>query len=131
MRRRGDEPDAVTVEFDQGAETIQRRDFFRLDAMTDVVVTREHRPPVETYTLDLSASGLLLPGPPDLSMDDQVWVAIDVEEDPPVRARGRVVRVTDEDHKGVRFDLIDEAERDRLIRYLFERQRRAAQVKRG
>jgi c-di-GMP-binding flagellar brake protein YcgR len=62
-------------------------------------------------------------------MDERVRVAIDVGEARPVRARGRVVRVTAENHKGVQFDQMTEAELDRLIRYLFARQRLAVRVK--
>jgi hypothetical protein len=129
-RQHNDEPDVVRIDFGEAGETIQRRDFFRLDVMTDVVVSRQSGERVRTHTLDLSGSGLMLPRAPDLRMDERVWVAIDVGEDQTVSARGRVVRVTAEGHKGVRFDLIDETARDRLIRYLFARQRRAAIVKR-
>jgi c-di-GMP-binding flagellar brake protein YcgR len=129
-RQHNDEPDAVRIDFDRGPEKIQRRESFRLEAMADVVLSRRSGAQVETHTLDLSASGVLLPGPPDLRMDEQVWVAIDVGEDTPVRARGRVVRITDKNQKGVLFDHIDEKARERLIRYLFARQRQAARVER-
>lgn len=129
-RQHNDEPDVVRVDFDEAGLTVQRRDFFRLDVMTDVVVTRQSGERIRTHTLDLSGSGLMLPRAPELRMDERVGVAIDVGVDPPVLARGRVVRVTVEGHKGVRFDLIDETARDRLVRFLFARQRRAAFVKR-
>jgi c-di-GMP-binding flagellar brake protein YcgR len=100
-----------------------------MEVTTGVVLSRTSGAQVETHTLDLSASGLLLPGPPDLRPDERVWVAIDVGEAPPVRARGVVVRVTANNRKGVRFDQIDESARERLIRYLFVRQRLAARVR--
>jgi hypothetical protein len=129
VRQHNDEPDAVRVDFDEGAKTIQRRDFFRMDAVTDVVLSRKNGAQVKTHTLDLSGSGLMLPGPPDLRMGERVWVAIDVGEDTPIRVHGSVVRETDENHKGIRFDMVDEAVRDRLIHFLFERQRIAARVR--
>lgn len=126
------ERDAVRVDFDREAEVIQRRDFFRLELMTDVVLNRESGALVEAKTLDISASGLRLAGPLDLREGERLWVAIDVEdEDAPVRAHGHVLRVTDRGQVVVNFDLIEEAARDRLIRFLFTRQRRAAWVRDG
>jgi c-di-GMP-binding flagellar brake protein YcgR len=63
-------------------------------------------------------------------MDDLVKVDIDVgNDDPPIHARGRVVRVTAENHKGVRIEMIEEGDRERLIHFVFERQRSQPRVK--
>ncbi|MEA2143004.1 MAG: hypothetical protein QOI64_1434 [Solirubrobacteraceae bacterium] len=129
VRQHNDEPDAVRVDFSRNPKIKQRRESFRMDAMTDVVLSLRSGAQVKTHSLDLSASGLLLAGPSDLRMDERVWLAIDVGESPPVRARGRVIRVTAEGHSGVRFDQIDDRARERLIRYLFERQRLSAWIK--
>ncbi|MEA2443158.1 MAG: hypothetical protein QOJ12_450 [Thermoleophilales bacterium] len=130
VHQHNDELDAVRVEFAANPKTIRRRNVFRMETMTGVVVSRESGAQVDTHTLDLSEAGLRLPGPPDLKVGEVVWVAVDVDEDPPVRARARVVRETDEGHKALQFDEIDGASRDRLVRYLFARQRLAARVKR-
>ena len=132
VKQHNGEPDAVRVDFDREAEIVQRRDFFRLEVMTRVVLNRESGALVDAKTLDLSASGLRLAGPLDLRPGERVWAAIHVgEDDPPVRAHGHVLRVTDRGQVVVNFDLIDEAARDRLIRFLFARQRRAAWVRDG
>ena len=124
------EPDAVRFEFDTDAsETVQRRSFFRLEVITDVLLTRENGALLKTHSLDLSAAGLLLPAVPELRLGDRVRVTIDLGEHSYVRAHAQVVRVTEDDQRGLEFELIDEAARDKLTRYLFERQRLAAHVK--
>jgi c-di-GMP-binding flagellar brake protein YcgR len=130
VHQHNDELDAVRVEFGENPKTVRRREVFRMETMAAVVVSRESGAQAETHTLDISESGLLLAGPEDLETGERVWVAIDVGEDPAVRARARVVRITDENHKAVQFDEIDQASRDRFVRFLFARQRLAARVKR-
>jgi c-di-GMP-binding flagellar brake protein YcgR len=129
VRRHNDEPDAVHVEFASGGKTLQRRDFFRMDIVTDVVLFRENGTEVNTHTLDLSGSGALLPSSAGLHMDERVWMAIEVDDETPVRAHGKVARITKDHHRGVVFEQIGEAARERLIRYLFDRQRTTARVR--
>jgi c-di-GMP-binding flagellar brake protein YcgR len=99
----------VRLEFEPGtAKRVQRRDFFRLDVVTDLVITREgHLRELKTHTLDLSASGLLLPPHPGLTVGDRVRVSIDVGDSPPVRGHARVARITEKNHVGPEFDLIE------------------------
>lgn len=125
-----DEPDALRVEFAPGGKTLQRRDFFRMDIVTDVVIFRDNGTEVHTHTLDLSGSGALLPSSSGLDMNERVWMAIDVGDETPVRAHATVARVTGDHHRGVVFEHISEAARERLIRYLFARQRTTARVRR-
>jgi hypothetical protein len=129
VSRHNGEPDAVRVDFASGGKTLQRRDFFRMDIVTDVVVFRENGTEVDTHTLDLSGSGALLPSSSGLNMDERVWMAIGVDDETPVRAHGKVARITGDHHRGVVFEQISEAARERLIRFLFERQRTTARVR--
>jgi hypothetical protein len=130
MRQHDDQPDAVRIDFDQGPEVIQRRQFVRIETTTTVTVTREDGSKARTHTLNLSGAGLLLGGPEELEMDESVKVDIDVGEgEVPIHARGRVVRVTREGHRGVRIEMIEEGDRERLIHFVFERQRRAPRVR--
>ena len=63
-------------------------------------------------------------------MDEPIKLDIDVGEDePPIHARGRVVRETADGHKGVRIEMIEEGDRERLIHFVFERQRLAPRVR--
>jgi hypothetical protein len=130
LRQKGNEPDAARLDFDQGPEVIQRRQFVRIDTTTTVTLTRADGTKHKTYTLNLSGAGLLLGGPEDLDMDEQVKVDIDVGEDEvPIHAQGRVVRVTQDGYRGVRIEIIEEGDRERLIHFVFERQRNQPKVK--
>ena len=63
-------------------------------------------------------------------MDELQKVDLDVgEEEPTVHCRGRVVRETAEGNKGVRIEMIEEGDRERLIHFVFERQRSQPRVK--
>lgn len=130
MRQHDGQADAVRLDFDQGPEVIQRRQFVRIEATTTVTVTREDGTKHKTFTLNLSGAGLLLAGPEELQIDEPVKVDIDVGEgEVPIHARGRVVRETVEHHKGVRIEMIEEGDRERLIHFVFERQRLAPRVR--
>jgi hypothetical protein len=132
LRQKDREIDAARLDFDQGPEVIQRRQFVRIDTTTTVTLTRADATKHKTYTLNLSGAGLLLGGPEDLDMDEQVKVDIDVGEDEvPIHAQGRVVRVTQDGYRGVRIEIIEEGDRERLIHFVFERQRTQPEVKGG
>ena len=130
LRQHQGQVDACKLTFDQGPEVIQRRQFVRIDTTTPVTITREDGSRVRNHTLNLSGAGLLLGGPEDLEMDEWVTLAIDVGQgEPPIHAGGRVVRETNEGHKGVRIEMIEEGDRERLIHFVFERQRIAPRVR--
>ena len=130
MKQHGRQADAVLLKFDQGPQVIQRRQFVRIDTTTTVTVTREDGTKVKTYTLNLSGAGLLLGGPEELQIDEPIKLDIDVGEDSvPIHARGRVVRETVEHHKGIRIEMIEEGDRERLIHFVFEKQRLAPRVR--
>jgi hypothetical protein len=130
VRQHHNEDDAVRLTFDQGPEVIQRRQFVRIETTTPVTVTREDGSRAKTHSLNLSGAGLLVGGPPDLRMDEPVKVDIDVGAgEVPIHAKGRVVRETREGHKGIRVEVIEEGDRERLIHFVFQRQRLSARVK--
>jgi hypothetical protein len=130
LKQHGREVDAARLDFDQGPEVIQRRQFVRIDTTTSVVVTRANGTKEVAHTLNLSGAGLLLGGISGLQMDDLIRLDIDVgEEEPDVHARGRVVRQPGEGQNGIRFEMIEEGDRERLIHFVFERQRTQARVK--
>jgi hypothetical protein len=130
LRQHQGQPDAVKLTFDQGPEVIQRRQFVRIETTTAVTVTREDGAKIKTHTLNLSGAGLLIGGPDDLQMDEPVTVDIHVGDgEVPIHARGRVVRETSEHHWGIRIEIIEEGDRERLIHFVFERQRLAPRVR--
>jgi hypothetical protein len=129
LEQKGSEVDVVTLEFDQGPEVIQRRQFVRIETSTSVVITRADGSTLTAQTLNLSGAGLLLGGV-TLDMDEVIKLDVDVgEEEPDVHVRGRVVRSPDEGQQGIRFEVIEEGDRERLIHFVFERQRTQAHVR--
>ena len=130
LRQHENEADAARIDFDTGPEVIQRRQFVRIEALATVTVTRADGTTAKTYTHNLSGAGLLLDGPKDLQLEDPIKVDIDVgPEELPIHARVRVVRETREGFKGVRIEMIEEGDRERLIHFVFERQRSQPRVR--
>ena len=122
--------DTVRLDFDDGPEVIQRRQFVRIETETGVTVMRADGKRARTHSINLSGAGLLLAGPSDLAMEEAIVMDIEIGPDEaPIHARGRVVRETRSGYKGVRLALIEEGDRDRLIHFVFEQQRLRPRVK--
>jgi hypothetical protein len=110
------------------AELIQRRGFARVDVELPVKVEIDDvTPAVVVDSLDLSGSGARLRNPEEgehLEVGRMVWLEISISDaDEPIQARGTVLRELEDGSKGVHFDYIPDHDRDRLVRFLFERQR--------
>jgi len=109
------------------AELIQRRGFARVEAEVPVSVSIDDvSPPLLVESTDLSGSGARLQPAPShyLDLGRMVWLEISISgADEPIQARGTVLRELEDGSKGVHFDYIPEHHRDRLVRFLFERQR--------
>lgn len=112
---------------------LQRRRFFRLSISVAVWwrPVRGEEGGVgrfrEALTHDLSGGGLRLAFEEDLPVGTELQLKIDIGEHRPVEATGKVVRSCYREDDGVvlasiEFLEIDEVDRDRLIRYLFQRQ---------
>jgi c-di-GMP-binding flagellar brake protein YcgR len=130
----GDESDVIRVVPTADVEHIERREYVRVEAHAPVDVTFEERPDVEpigSTTVNVSASGLLLAGPSILEVGELIGIALDVGDEEPVRCKCRVVRETQEGFKGAHISEIEQDERERLIRYVFQMQREARRVERG
>jgi hypothetical protein len=123
------ESDLVTLRW-QEVENIQRRDFVRVETTCIVEVRRQGRDPIPTFTVNVSGSGFLLAGPDDLQEGDQIELTVRLGEGyAPLQAGAEVVRVTGDGHRGVRITAIDDIDRERLVHYVFERQRAAPRVR--
>jgi hypothetical protein len=110
------------------ADLIQRRGFARVDVEVPVTVSIDDvTAPVTVDTIDLSGSGARLQDAVDsdhLAVGRMVWLDLSISDaDEPIQARGTVLRELEDGSKGVDFDYIPELHRDRLVRFLFERQR--------
>jgi hypothetical protein len=129
----GRDSDVIRMVATSEVELIQRREYVRVDAHTPVDLTLDERSdvePVGTTTVNVSASGVLLAGPSILQLGELISIALDVGEDEPVRCKCRVVRETQEGFKGAHISEIEPDEQERLIRFVFQKQREARKAKR-
>jgi len=134
LARTGEAPEVVEVHRDGDDEVVQRRDYVRVDAVMPVRLTISDplRGKAHTTTLNISGGGLLFLDPLDLPADAVIDVEVEVAPGaPPVRARGRIVREVGRDAKGVQIESIAAEDRERLIRYVTERERLALRIARG
>lgn len=87
------------------------------------------------YTRDLSGGGLSLETNVDLEREQRIYLQVFLPDDREVRMQGVVIRVGDyltgkkiiTREYGVAFYRVDEKERDKIIRYIFEEQRERRQ----
>ena len=110
------------------AHRVQRRDFVRVEAVVPVVVRDggPDGPAHEAMTLNVSGGGLLLSGVSGLQEGDSAFVAIDLEDgSPAVEALVTVVRIVGRGTRAVRIASVSARDEQRLVRFAFERERRA------
>lgn len=127
-------PEVVEVHRDGHDDVVQRRDYVRVDALMPVRLTISDpvRGAAHTTTLNISGGGLLFLDPLDLPHDALIDIEVEVAPGAaPVRARGRVVREVGHDAKGVQIESIAPDDRERLIRYVTERERLAMRIARS
>ena len=128
------DPGALRVTTTGDAELIQRRDYYRVEAF--VPVTYQPYGPdghtVTANTLDVSGGGFRVAAAEGLSLWDMLRFTLDLGEgEDPVQAIAQAVReVGDDDTFGMRFVEILERERQRLVRWVFARERAARQIAR-
>ena len=103
----------------------QRREFVRVVAPQPVVLEVEGSATIENaHAVDLSGGGMLLNGPDTLSLDDRVRFRLHLDADnPPIRGKARVVRCIEGDRRALKFVQITANDRQRLIHFIFDRQR--------
>lgn len=117
-RSRTPRPEAAPAErvpAPRGAATPERRALPRAPIARPVVVLRragEQR----TFALDVSTGGVLVAGPADLAVGERI--ELQLELDGPLRAHAQVVRDAPNGMKGLRFDGLAAADRDRLERFV-------------
>jgi hypothetical protein len=105
-------------------EVLQRREFVRIDAPQPVELTDPTGTPIATHAVDISGGGMLLRGLEQLDEGERLRFRLDLEPgEPPLDGRARVVRIDEEGHRGLVFEAISSTERQRLIHFIFDRQR--------
>jgi hypothetical protein len=122
----------IRFRIDGDADVLQRRDFVRVDAPTEVVVETDAFYPFLVHTVDVSGGGMLLTGADVLDPDETVNFAITLDPlAPPIEGVARVVRARETGERGLVFEQISEDDRQRLIRFVFECMRIARARTRG
>ncbi|HEY3019413.1 MAG TPA: PilZ domain-containing protein [Solirubrobacteraceae bacterium] len=127
-----DRGEALRFEHRGRIQLLQRRAYARTDCIAAVLVTPDGAPAQRGLTLNLSGGGLLVRGLSGAEVGDEL--AFDLRLDLlPARIQGRcrVVRVTSEGFHGVQFTEIDEGDRDRLVRFAYQREKAAREARLG
>ncbi|MEA2150512.1 MAG: hypothetical protein QOD69_2342 [Solirubrobacteraceae bacterium] len=106
-------------------ELVQRREFVRVDAFLEVVV----KPllsgdAIPAAVVNISASGAVISRIACLAAGDEANLLLRLAPyEPPLAIVCRVVREFDEDFRAVHFEAIKESDRERIVRFVFDRQR--------
>ena len=120
----------LTIEL-SGVERIQRREFVRIPAHVNVRLRGiDEALGGETTTVDISGSGIRIVDPWQLPLGLDVRMELLLPDGQAVHALGRVVRVAEEDTKGISIESLDRADEDRLIRFIRERELQALRAAR-
>jgi hypothetical protein len=131
------EPSLLRFVFDRTPELVQRREFVRVTVAKRVVLENEDGDLLANgLSVDLSGGGMLvqLPRAAELPADAELYFTIYLgltEYDDQVSGTAKIVRKRSRDRVALGFHELDRREQERLIRYVFERQRIALAVTRG
>ena len=126
----------LRVDHTSKVQLIQRREFVRVDAILPVT----YRPvgmtgwTAETTTINVSGGGFMISGREGLRMDQimEFTITLDGEgkEAGPIDVVGQVVREMP-GGLGISITQLDERERERLIRWVFARERQGMLIVKG
>ncbi len=108
------------------AEVLQRREFVRVDVARPVHLTSdEAADSVQAHAVDVSGGGMLVHGLDEFAEGHRLRFTLELGPgEPPVQGIARVVRAEAGDgRRGVVFEAISSAERQRLIHFIFDQQR--------
>lgn len=103
----------------------QRREFVRVVGPQPVVLEVSGSATINSaFAVNLSGGGMLLNGPQRLALDDHIRFRLHLDADtPPIRGKARVVRCADAEQRALVFEQITRQDRERLIHFIFDRQR--------
>jgi len=117
-------------------EVRQEREYVRVPSSRPVTIGSARGPgsKVLTYSVDLSGGGILLAGPSTLEVGERVPFELAAAKgEPPISGVGVVVRVDSASRRAIRFEQISDADRRRLVHFIFEcmRLERRRKLQRG
>ncbi len=115
-----------------GGEVVQRREWARVDAVLPVRITADGGVG-QAHTRNLSAGGMLVLDPVGLAVGDLVGFALRLaDSELPITGRGTVTAVRGAERTAaIRFDAVLSADRERIVRWVMERQRQELRVRSG
>jgi c-di-GMP-binding flagellar brake protein YcgR len=119
------ERDLVRFEVSAAPEVTQRREFVRVPALQHVALGGNPKK-TPMHAIDVSGGGMLLSGADHLELDSLVRFTLDVGAGvPEIAGFARVVRADGEGRRALVFEQISADDRQRLIHFVFARQREA------
>lgn len=113
-------------------EKIQRRDFYRLKSLIHTTIKIEDRH-ITVIGKDISGSGMLMVSRKRIKKDQIIEIQLDLKSFGVIELKGQAVRITYKKgipfpyECGIKFIDMSETVRDRIIKYIFEEQRRIRQ----
>ncbi|HUJ34715.1 MAG TPA: PilZ domain-containing protein [Solirubrobacteraceae bacterium] len=125
------ERDLVRFDVSTAPEVTQRREFVRVPSAQKVEVAKAHggvasADPINAHAIDISGGGMLVSGADSLPLGARVRFSLNLGAgSTPVEGYAQVVRAGDEGKRALVFDRISRSDRQRLIHFVFERQRAA------
>jgi hypothetical protein len=119
--------DLVRFEVSGEPEITQRREFVRVPASQNVALANgSGAGSTGTYAIDISGGGMLLSGASRLELDALVRFTLNLGAGTDeIAGLARVVRADAEGRRALVFEQISADDRQRLIHFVFERQREA------
>ncbi len=130
------ERDLVRFDVSAAPEVTQRREFVRVPSIQKVEVAKAHGggaggdqingDAIDAHAIDVSGGGMLVSGVDSLPLGAHVRFSLHLGPGvTPIEGNAQVVRAADEGKRALVFDQISRADRQRLIHFVFERQREA------
>jgi hypothetical protein len=126
-------PGGRKLEFqpDDDPSVIQRREHARVQADLPLHLITEDGERLVAQTVNVSGGGVMVRGVTQLDVGERVHVVLWLDDGArPLETPARVVREVQPGVVGVLFDLIDEPTRERLIHYVFDREREHRRIAR-
>ncbi len=113
-------------------EKIQRRDFYRLKSLINAIVKIDGQD-ISVIGKDISGSGMRMISRKRIKKDEIISIHLDLKDFGIIEVKGRVVRVIYKKGElfpyeyGIKFIDISEAVREKIIKYIFQEQRKIRQ----
>lgn len=124
-------PDLVRFEVEDMIDLQQRREHVRVHAPRPVVLEFEQSGrELGTFAIDLSGGGVLLAGPDTLQIGDRLRFRLLLDGGTAsIEGAGHVVRYGPGGYRAIAFSDVTAADRERLIRFIFEFERASRRVR--